>query len=74
MADVVIDDLGVRHRLPCPADVGELRKLVDGFLVVHERAGRRLHDDEVRVTVEAGNIVLELVDPLGGVRPEGVPG
>lgn len=43
----------------CPSDIGELRKLMNGFLLTCERAGDPIEgDDEVAVTVQNGAIVL----------------
>lgn len=62
MADVEIRDYTHEHALPCPSDIGELRKLIDGFRLACEREGRPIvGDDEVLVTVGDGAVVLTRV-------------
>lgn len=59
MSDVEIVELARKHRLGCPSDIGELRKLTEGFRLACEREGRPLkYDDEVIVTADGGSVTL----------------
>jgi hypothetical protein len=59
MSDAEAWELARVHALRCPSDVGELRKLINGFLLACERAGDPvIGDDEVSVTVKDGAVVL----------------
>jgi hypothetical protein len=64
MADVEIREPGRVHALACPSNIGELRKLMNGFLLACQRDGAPIDfDDEVVVTVDAGAIVLTRITP-----------
>lgn len=45
--------------LACPTDIGELRKATEGMQIHAPREGHpKQYDDDIRVTVEDGAIVL----------------